>query len=65
MTTPNIQAAKDRLNKSIANQQQLRKRIARNSSELSGDVEEPEDANVEIESAPVDRDVGLDAGRNN
>ena len=65
MTTPNIDTAKERLNKSIANQQQLRKRIARNSAELRGDVEEPEDANVELESELVDTGVALDGGRNN
>ncbi len=58
MTTPNIDAAKDRLNKSIANQQELRKRISRSAAELRGDVEEFEDANIEIERAEVDRDVG-------
>ena len=54
MTTPNIEAAKDRLNKSIANQQELRKRIARSAAELRGDVEEFEDAPVELQSEPVD-----------
>ena len=58
MTQPNIEAAKDRLNRSIANQQELRKRIARSAAELRGDVEEFEDANIEIEQAPVDTDVG-------
>ena len=58
MTTPNIEAAKDRLNRSIANQQELRKRISRSAAELRGDVEEFEDANIEIEQEPVDRDVG-------
>ena len=57
MTSPNIQAAKDRLNKSIASQQELRRRIARSAPELRGDIEEPTDQNVEIEKAPVDRDV--------
>ena len=58
MTTPNIDAAKERLNRSIANQQELRKRISRNAAELKGDVEEFEDANIEIASEPVDTDVG-------
>ena len=58
MTTPNIEVAKERLNKSIANQQELRKRIARRAAELKGDVEEPQDANIEIEQAPVDTGVG-------
>ena len=58
MTTPNIEVAKERLNKSIANQQELRKRIARSAAELKGDVEEPQDANIEIEQAPVDTGVG-------
>lgn len=58
MTTPNIEVAKERLNKSIANQQELRKRIARSAPELRGDVEESQDANIEIEQAPVDTGVG-------
>lgn len=58
MTTPNIEAAKDRLNKSIANQQELRKRISRSAAELRGDVEEFEDANVEIEQAEAGTSVG-------
>ena len=58
MTQPNIEAAKERLDRSIANQQELRKRIARSAAELRGDVEEFEDANIEIGQEPVDRDVG-------
>ena len=58
MTTPNIEAAKDRLNRSIANQQELRRRISRSAAELRGDVEEFEDANIEIEQAEADTNVG-------
>lgn len=58
MTTPNIEAAKERLDRSIANQQALRLRIARSAAELRGDVEEFEDSNIEIEQAEVDIDVG-------
>lgn len=54
MTTPNIEAAKERLNRSIANQQELRRRISRSAAELRGDVEEFEDATVDIQSEPVD-----------
>ena len=53
MTIPNIQAAKARLDKSVASQRELRKRIARSAAELRGDVEEPSDANVEIKRAEV------------
>ena len=58
MTSPNIQAAKDKLNKSIASQQELRRRIARSAAELKGDVEEPSDANVDIKVAEVGKGDG-------
>ena len=55
MTTPNIETARDRLNKSIAAQQKLRRRIVSNAAELRGDVENVEDAKPEIASEPAGR----------
>lgn len=57
MTTPNIEAAKERLNRSIANQQKLRKAISRSASELRGDVEEPLELIPTVEQEPVNIDV--------
>lgn len=58
MTTPNIDAAKARLDKSIAAQQALRRRISRSAAELRGDVEEPPELEITIEQEPVDINVG-------
>jgi len=61
MTTPNIEAAKERLNRSIANQRALRARISRSASELRGEAEEPLESEPTVEQEPVNIDVSVDA----
>ncbi len=58
MTTPDIGAAKARLDRSIANQQELRRRIVQTASELRGDTEEPQELTPTLEQETVDIDVG-------
>ena len=57
MTTPNIEAAKERLNRSIANQQELRRRISRSAAELRGETEEPLELVPTVEQESVNIDV--------
>ena len=64
MTTPNIEAAKERLNRSISNQVALRERIARSASELRGDAEEPPELEPTVEQEPVNTD-GVSGVRGN
>ena len=62
MTTPNIDAARDRLNRSIANTQALRKRISRSAAELRGETEEPLELTPTVQQEPVNIDVVGDVG---
>lgn len=61
MTTPNIDQARERLNRSIANTRALRERISRSAAELRGEVDEPVDIVPTLEQEPVSIDVGLGA----
>lgn len=56
MTTPNIEEAKRRLNRSISNQQALRRAISRSASELRGEVEESPELTPTVEQEPVNID---------
>lgn len=58
MTTPNIEAAKAALNRSINSQQVLRARIARNASELRGEGEESPELTPTVSQEPVNIDDG-------
>lgn len=60
MTQPNIAAAKEKLDRSISNQQNLRARIARSASELRGDVEESPEITPTVSQEPVNIGVGAD-----
>lgn len=65
MTTPNIDVARDRLNRSIDNTRKLRQRISRSAGELRGDVEEPAELEPTVEQEPVDIDVAGNGGSRN
>ena len=56
MTTPNIAAAKERLDRSVKNQQALRRAISRSASELRGEVEESPELTPTVEQEPVNID---------
>ena len=62
MTTPDINIARDRLNRSIANTQSLRRRISRSATELRGEIEEPAELSPTVEQEAVNIDVGGDVG---
>ena len=57
MTTPNIDAAKEQLDRSITSQRELRRRISRSASELRGDTEEPPEVKPTLEQEPVNINV--------
>ena len=62
MTTPDINIARDRLNRSIANTQSLRRRISRSATELRGEIEEPSELTPTVEQEAVNIDVVGDVG---